>query len=102
MALVETRELAGMKVHTHIPDNFVMRHNLVFPNIPQKELELAIRNDLETKINFPIENASYDYFIDKTTSSKDNKIKVNAFISPTEQIQKQINLLKEANLVPNL
>ena len=101
-ALVETQELQKFNVYSALKDIEVSRFNLELPvGLPAKEVPAALSNMLAEALNYPLEEAVYDFWPEKPASAKALELRYQSFAAPKEKVNERLELLKTANLEPS-
>ena len=97
--ICEVKGFSGKAVASSIDDSEVETFDLILPTMPENDLRSAVMNEVESRISYPVEEASVDY-VRLSTSKDDNQenVALKAYCLKVERIKSHLALLKSASL----
>lgn len=100
-ALVDGVGLKDQMVAASVDDKEVQILNLSMPKMPENELTLAIKNEIEAKTGINAADVSMDYLIsNQLVKNGAHNLSLNVFFSRLETIKEHVKMLETAHLRP--
>jgi type IV pilus assembly protein PilM len=96
-ALVEVHGFSGMRVNSSLDESNMLVFDLTLPKMSEADLALAIESEIEQQIDFSVRDASVGHIV---VSSDNETVTLKAFCIRCDGIQKTVELLKGATLLP--
>ena len=101
--LLKFHNFLGNRVVAAVSGQLVLVKELLMEDLPENEMEEAIKWEMEKFLPFPIEQAIFDFqILKKIVVEEDNteKLDVLAAAAPLDAVQSIVNVLRSAELEP--
>jgi type IV pilus assembly protein PilM len=99
-ALVEINELQNSPTCSSVSESEVLNFSFTIPAIPDEEMIPVVRNEIERRLHYPIEEATFDYTTQPFAIEGQSKYIVNAYCAKKEFIEEHLTLLQKSRLAP--
>lgn len=98
-ALIEVAGFKNHQVFACLDDNNVGTYDLALPQMPANDLAEAVTSELESRIGFPIEEASIDHIVrGETTVNGETMLSIKAYCARLTEITALSNLLSHSQV----
>lgn len=99
-ALIEINQLQKHVTCSAVSDAEVLNYTFMIPKIPAQEIPIVVRNEIEQRLHFPIEEATFDFTTQDVSGDGSSQIQVTAYCARKDFIQTHMALLKQSKLHP--